>query len=375
MKKIAILGLHLYYGGVEQSIITQANALCDNYDVELAITYKMDSKPAFEIDKRVKVVYLTNLKPNKKEFISNIKRFNIIGILKEGFKSIKILMLKKKTMIDYIKSTDADIVISSRVEITELLNKYKKNYITIAEEHRHHNNDLKYIKRLKTACDGIDYLVSVSKELNDFYTKNLINVKCIYIPNGLQYWPIKTSNLKSKNLIAVGRLSKEKGFSDLIDVMYYLCKLDDKFHLDLIGDGNEYASIKDKIISYGLEKNVTMHGFKNKSFINEKLLKSSIYLMSSFEESFGIVLIEAGSFGLPSIAFDSAQGAKEIITNNKNGYLIENRNKELMAKKIFELYQDKEKLNEFSKEARNASKEYSFENIKRKWNDFIRSLL
>ena len=38
------------------------------------------------------------------------------------------------------------------------------------------------------------------------------------------------------------------------------------------------------------------------------------------EESFGIVLIEAGSFGVPQIAFDSAQGAHEIITNNNNRY-------------------------------------------------------
>ena len=56
--------------------------------------------------------------------------------------------------------------------------------------------------------------------------------------------------------------------------------------------------------------------------------------MTSYSESFGLVLLEAASFGLPLIAFDSAEGAKEIIQNGQNGYLIQNRNKEDMSNKI-----------------------------------------
>ena len=48
--------------------------------------------------------------------------------------------------------------------------------------------------------------------------------------------------------------------------------------------------------------------------------------MTSYTESFGIVLIEAMSHGIPCIAFDSAEGAREIINSGENGYLINNRN-------------------------------------------------
>ena len=68
MKKISILGLHLNYGGVEQAIINQANCLCDKYEVELAITYKLLSKPAFNLSPKVKIKYLTNVKPNREVF-------------------------------------------------------------------------------------------------------------------------------------------------------------------------------------------------------------------------------------------------------------------------------------------------------------------
>ena len=59
MKKIAILGLHLGYGGVEAAIIDEANMLCNDYDVELVSIYKLLDKVPFKINSRVKVVYLS----------------------------------------------------------------------------------------------------------------------------------------------------------------------------------------------------------------------------------------------------------------------------------------------------------------------------
>ena len=60
MKKVSILSLHLGYGGIEKSVIALANLLCEKYDVEIACSYKLYDKPAFFIDKRVNVKYLTN---------------------------------------------------------------------------------------------------------------------------------------------------------------------------------------------------------------------------------------------------------------------------------------------------------------------------
>ena len=58
MKKVTILGLHLNYGGVEQAIANLANALSNDFEVELAITYKL-GKPAFFLNSNIKITYLT----------------------------------------------------------------------------------------------------------------------------------------------------------------------------------------------------------------------------------------------------------------------------------------------------------------------------
>ena len=82
MKKISILSLHLNFGGIERAIVSLANYLCNYYDVEIACTYKINEESSFELNKKVKVKYLTNVVPNKKEFKSALKSFNIIKIIK-----------------------------------------------------------------------------------------------------------------------------------------------------------------------------------------------------------------------------------------------------------------------------------------------------
>lgn len=377
MKKVAILGLHLGYGGVEQAIVNLANMLCDQYQVELIITYKVVSEIPYEINSKVKVRYLTDLKPNRDTFRTYLKEGRLIRTFFEGLKSIHILKMRTKVMKDYIQKSDADILISSRILYTALLSKYtKEGVITIAQEHCHHNNNEKYIHKLEKACKKVDYLMPVSKELTEYYSKRIQNdrTKCIFIPNSLEYWPEESSDLEEKQLISVGRISPEKGFLDLIEVYDLVHQKHPDWKLNIIGDGAQMDLLKQKIEDKNLQDAVILHGFQKKDFIYDQLLHSSIYVMCSFEESFGIVLLEAASFGIPLIAFSSAQGAHEIIENDKNGYLIENRDIQQMANKIEEMIEKRELRVSLGKKAKESVKQYSFEVVQEKWLKFLASL-
>ena len=99
MKKIKILALHLGYGGIESCICKLANILCKYYDIEILCTYKITDTPAFELNKKIKVTYLTDVIPNKNEFKLALKKFKLITCFILGIKSLKILFLKRKTMI------------------------------------------------------------------------------------------------------------------------------------------------------------------------------------------------------------------------------------------------------------------------------------
>ena len=129
MKKISILSLHLGYGGIEKSIAALANMLCDDYEVEIACSYKLFEKSVFPVDKRVSIVYLTDVKPNKGELKNAIRKKNIIKIFKESFYALKVLFLRRKTMINYIKKSDSDVIVATRDIFDEWLGDYGKENV------------------------------------------------------------------------------------------------------------------------------------------------------------------------------------------------------------------------------------------------------
>lgn len=298
--KISIIVLHLGFGGVENSICTLANMLCNYYDIEIISTYKLLEKPAFELNPKINVKYLIpNLSPNKSELKNALKNMNIINIIKEFNTSIKILFLKKYKLIKEIKKINSSFIITTRHIHNKWVGKYaKKNIIKIAQEHNHHNNNYKYINKLLKSLKNINYLIPVSEELSKFYKEKLKNKKTqvIYIPHTLDIFPKEISKLDSQNIISIGRLSKEKGFYDLIKVFKKIYEKNKNCKLKIIGDGIEKDFLNSIILKENLSNNIEICGFKNKKEISKLMLNSSIYLMTSYTESFGLVLIEALSY-------------------------------------------------------------------------------
>lgn len=371
MKKVTILALHLGYGGIERAITDVANALISNYEVEIISTYKLYDKPVNTLNKKVKVIYLTDLKPNKKELIEVIRKVKIKDIIKESIYAIKTLYLKKKLMIDCIKNLKSDVIISTRDIHNKWLGKYAKdNIIKIGWEHNHHHGNYLYIRKIINSVKNLDYFVLVSRDLENYY-KDKVKPKCIYIPNMIEKNDI-ISNLEKTNLVSIGRLSPEKGYLDLIEVYKEIHFKYSNWKLNIIGDGKEYLKLKNKIKEYNLEESVILHGFLKKDEINKILRKSSIYVMTSFTESFGIVLLEAMSFGIPCVAYSSAEGANELIINNKNGYLIPNRDKDLMVSKINYLIENFDERIRLGKNALLKVNNYTSDKVKVKWISIIK---
>ena len=363
--KVTIYALHLNYGGVEKNICTKANILCKLYDVEIISLYKLTDKPVFKLNKKVKVRYLTNnIKPNREEFKKALKKKNIFKIIREGLYAIKVLYLKNTLINSSMRECNSEIIISTRVDFTKkLLNTNEYNNIKIAEEHIYHNNDKRYLKDLSKILTKIDYLMPSSNYLSKYY-KNL-NTKYSYkiVTNNMPIESDNTiSNLKNKNIISVGRLDKVKGYNDLINIF---SKLENKdWTLNIIGDGPEYNKLNKQIKDMGLENNIKLLGFKNTDELNKLYKNASIYIMTSLEESFGLVLLEAASHGLPIISYSSALGAKEILKDN-NGILIDERNESEMIIQLNKLMNDIKFRKEYQKKSLEISDKYSFENIEK----------
>ena len=274
-----------------------------------------------------------------------------------------------------ISNSDAEIIISTRTFLNEWLALYANPSVTkIGWEHNHHHNNEKYAVDVVRSSKNLDYFVLVSKELKKFYTKKLRKypVKCVYIPNMLDKIPEKLSSLTEKRIVSIGRLSREKGFTDLIEVFRLLHEKKPDWHLDIVGDGAERNKVVDMIYGYRLTNNVTVHGYLNRKEIDKLLSESSLYVMTSYTESFGIVLIEAMSYGIPCLAYTSAEGANDLIVNDQNGYLIENRDPDLMVEKLIELIDDPKKRQYLGKNGRKTSLNYTPDRVKDSWHKLLK---
>lgn len=372
MKKVTILALHLGYGGIEKCIAALANSLVDTYKVEILAIYKLYEEPAFYIDPKVHIRYLSKVVPNKNDFKYALKRVNIFKIIKEAIRALNILRIKRKVLIDAIDSCDSDIIISTRDYTNKYLGEYRNNnVIAIGWEHNHPHGDKVIMKRLRNSCKYLDKLVVVSRELKHIYSedfkKNDIKCQVEYIPNFLEVLPKKINKLDNKNIISVGRLEPEKGFLDLVSVFKLMELKDGDVYLNLVGDGSQKDKIFKNIVDNNISRKVRMPGYLDFEELNKLYEKSSLYLMTSYTESFGLVLIEAMSHGIPVIAFSCAEGAKELINNGVNGYLINNRNEHEMADRAVKLLNDPDKLKELGENARTTALKYSKDEVKKMW--------
>ena len=376
VRKITFLMLHLGIGGIETSTINTANALSKKYDIELVSLYNLNNNQLNKITKKVKVKFLYNGEPNKNEFINALKQKKYFKVLKEGLKSVYILIIKRLFIIKEIITCKSDVIVSTRVEFSTLLSKFgARKKIKIAQEHHHHNNNNKYIRKLSYKYNNINYLFALTKTLESDYEKFLKynrETKIVLMPNMIKSKFNKITNLKENNLIFVGRMHECKKVDDLVKIFSKLNITNSK--LFIIGDGEEFNNVKELIKELNLEDKIYLLGFLDQNEISNYLMKSKLFCMTSLTEGLPMVLLEAMSHGVPCIAYDTKSGVKDIIDNNENGFIIYNRNEEEYINKINMLINNKKMLKNMSENALKKAKSFSEKEIVKSWTNILNKI-
>ena len=197
------------------------------------------------------------------------------------------------------------------------------------------------------------------------FLKNNNHTKVVVIPNMLTYIPENKATLKNKNIIAVYRLDAGKRINEIIDLFE---ELNDKdATLTIIGDGKEMDSLKRQVSSIKNGKNIKFTGFLNRKQIEEYMLDSSLFLMMSISEGLPMVLLEAMSYGIPCVAYELPSGIRDIISNNKNGYIIKNRDKNKYLNKCKKILNDYNLRKRMSLNAIETANKFSKDEVLKKW--------
>ena len=238
------------------------------------------------------------------------KKYDVEVAFKDGYTALFTIFGDSKRKIHWIQYT------------------YKKEY----------NPNKKYDALFKRVLPGFDSIVSVSKKTADEFN-NLYHLdsKTKIIPNLVNQDRIKVKSKeecdlkleKNKiNLVSVGRLHFLKGYDRLIECMHLLDEehLLKNVKLDIYGDGPEKENLINLIDNYNLSDYIELKGKVTNPY---KYLKNyDLFVLSSRNEAFGLVIVEAMTLGVPVLACQN-EATGTLIKNNINGIIVNNDDKSL----------------------------------------------
>jgi glycosyltransferase involved in cell wall biosynthesis len=188
----------------------------------------------------------------------------------------------------------------------------------------------------------------------------------VHLNEGKRY-----SDVLSKRVIFSSRFAVQKGIPYLIEIWKQLHILYPDWILDIYADGellNVYKPQMEK-----MDMNVAFHAPSCEIF--QHYCESSIFMLTSVFEPFGLVLPEAMSCGLPVVTFDCDFGPREIIDDGKNGFLIPPFNVDAYVSRMSQLMDSLELRQRMGQAGISSSKRFSPEMIMPYWKHLFEELV
>lgn len=358
MKILFCLG-SLNRGGAERVVSNLANYFIKCNKVSIVIT--SPDLPQYELDKNITVYHLDKKRESNNIIYKNLKRIYklnkivkkdnpdiIISFLPEP--SYRILLLKPIRKIPTIVSVRND----PNVEYKSKLNFWA-------------------MKILYPLADGFVFQTEDAKH----YFNKKIQCKSVIIANPLKEAFVQRkiyAGEKDKIIVNIGRLEKQKNHELLIEAFNDIKEEFLDYNLFIYGEGTLKENLKNKIKKMDLENRVFLKGEVEN--IEEKIEKSSVFILSSKYEGMPNALMEAMALGVPCISTDCpCGGPKFLIQNGVNGILAKVDKKEDLVQGIRKILSDEKFANDISKNAIKIREKLNPSVINLKWKNYIEKII
>ena len=345
-----------YVGGTERVVVNMANDLVEKgYQVTILSLSRFRPSNIFTIDSRVVIDFLNFNFEN----VFNIPQ-KIISILRVGFY--------------FRKYTSQTVVLGIGIYpslILALMPK-KSNIKTIGCQHisfAFHKHVWSFLRKI--SFHRLDAVVSLTEQ--DLPKLKKLNQNTFVIPNSVSFFPHEPAKLENKIILTIGRMVYNKGYDFLLDIFEKLTHSHPDWTLRIIGEGQLKESIILRVEASGLKDRVEILPPTN--LIMSQYLQASVYLMTSRTEGLPMVLLEAQACGLPIVSFNCETGPSDIISNGKDGYLVDCFNVDEMAEKLAVLCSYPDKRKEFGVNGRENIKRFLPEEITNKWEMLFRKII
>lgn len=351
-------------GGLERVLSIKASMLADDYNYEIhVITLNQETTDLFyEFSNKIQYY---NISVNGNPIT---KIYNYISKLRKAIKTLNPDVIA--VCDDGLKGLFLPILLGKPVPMV-----YERH---VSRQVENQNDKKSFSSKLKASITyslmnfGAKYynkfVVLTKGNLNEWDLKNII-----VIPNPLSFYPSESSTLSNKTVLAVGKQCFQKGYDRLLKSWQLINQKFPEWTLKIYGTISEKENLGELAKSLNIQNSVKFYPpVKN---IKDKYKEASIYVLSSRYEGFGMVLTEAMAYGVPCVAFDCPYGPSDIITDKKNGIMIENGDIKGLADGVNALIGNENLRKSMGESAKTDVKRYFPEKIVAQWNDLFLSLI
>lgn len=365
-------------GGVERVLTLKANYFVEHfgYDITIILTEGKNKSLFYPLSDKIKIINLD----------INFEQLWTCSFIKKIFVYLRKQRLFKRLLTKELMRIRPDITVSLLRREINFINEIEDGSKKVGELHVNRANyrnfktgKTNFIKNLFAKYWSANLLQHL-KKLDSFVVLTqkdreawveLDNV-CV-IPNPSPFVSSIVSPLTEKRVIAVARYSREKGIDLLLHAWAEVEKQTEEWRLDVYGDGD--ISFYEKMMN-DLDINRSrcrLNGRTND--VEREYCQSSIFVLSSRFEGFGMVIVEAMACGLPVVAFDCPWGPRSIIQDSESGILVENANPSALAQGLISVINDAVKRKVMSTAALQNAQRFNIERIAQQWVGLFNNLI